>query len=293
VQTRAAGRPEWITWMLLSAGVAAASASAILIRYALAAPPLAISFWRCAGAAALLAPFARRDIVSALPPKLPAIAGVFLAVHFATWITSLELTSVASSVLLVSTTPIFVALVAWGLFKEPLRALGWAGIGLSFAGTALITGVGDHGSSTLGNALALAGGATAGAYVIAGGRARKRLGIAVYAALTYALAAAVLLVVCVIAGVRLWGWSASTWWAIVAIVVGPQLVGHTAINLVLADLDATTVAVSIMAEPVIAIALAFVLLGETPSLLVYPGGAAILAGIYVTSSARPRSQQAP
>ena len=82
----------------------------------------------------------------------------------------------------------------------------------------------------------------------------------------------------------MWGYPAATWWAIAGLIVGPQLLGHTVINLVLSDIDATTVSVVIMAEPIVTIALAFLLLNEVPSLLVLPGGAAILAGIYLVST---------
>ncbi|MGH2731104.1 MAG: DMT family transporter [Actinomycetota bacterium] len=270
-------------WLTL--GVVAASLSAILIRYADDAEPLAISFWRCAAGAALLAPFAapklraveRRSLV------LPAVAGAWLAVHFGTWITSLELTTVASSVLLVSTTPIFVALAAWALFNERLPSLGWFGIALALAGTAMIGGGDLEDSSLSGDLLALAGGAAAGGYVLSGQIARRHLGILEYAVVTYSLAAVMLGLACLIGDVPLWGYGGKTWWAIAGIVAGPQLLGHTLINFVLRDIDATTVSVAIMAEPVIATALAYWLFEETPTWWAYPGGAAILAGIYAVA----------
>jgi drug/metabolite transporter (DMT)-like permease len=269
-------------------GVVTASFSAILVRYASGADPLAISFWRCAGGAALLLPFARsaRRPRASSELRLPLIAGAFLAVHFATWITSLELTTVASSVLLVSTTPLFVAATAWLLFRERLSRAGWLGIALAVVGVGFVSGGDLGGSSLVGDALALAGGATAGGYVLAGALARRRLGIIAYSVVTYAAAAGLLLLACLAARTPLWGWSAATWWALAGIAVGPQLLGHTVINFVLRDIDATTVSVTIMAEPVIATALAYLLLGEVPSVLVYPGGAAILLGIYLTTSAR-------
>jgi drug/metabolite transporter (DMT)-like permease len=218
--------------------------------------------------------------------KLPAIAGCFLAVHFASWITSLGLTTVAASVLLVSASPIFVALAARFLFGERLATKGWVGLGLALTGTAIVGGTGLGGSSLSGNALALLGGATAGGYAMAGGLARQRLGILEYAVVTYAVAAALLLVACLVSGAALFDYGAQTWWAIAGLIVGPQLLGHTVINLVLSDLDATTVTVAIMGEPIIAITLAFIFFSEVPSWTVYPGGAAILVGIYLVSTAR-------
>jgi drug/metabolite transporter (DMT)-like permease len=275
-------------WFQLAVGIMAASCSAILIRYAGDAEALAISFWRCAGGALLLAPYARRRVRDMRPfdYRLPLVAGAFLAVHFATWITSLELTTVAASVLLVSTTPVFSAVAGRFLFDERLPGGAWAGIALALAGTALLSGGDVVAGSAAGDALALAGGAAAAGYVMAGQRARRDLGVIEYAAVTYAVSAALLLAACVAGRVPLYGYDGRTWAAVVAIVAGPQLLGHTLINSVLKNIDATTVAVAVMVEPVVTILLAFVLLGEIPSLLVYPAGVAILGGIGLVSQVR-------
>ncbi|MGI8774007.1 MAG: DMT family transporter [Actinomycetota bacterium] len=280
--------PPWATWALLILGTLAASISAILIRYATEAHPLAISFWRCSVGAAVLLPFAGRGLRKLGPSvmKMPAWAGFFLAIHFATWITSIDMTSIAASVLLVSTAPIFIAIAARYLLAERLPTIAWVGIGGAMLGAVLISGTDFGGSSHAGNILALIGGATAGWYFLAGQVARRDVGILQYAVIAYGVAAALLLAVCVVIGVELAGYPASTWWAIAGLIVGPQLLGHTIINLVLSDIDATTVSVTIMAEPIIAIALAYLLFSEAPSWLVYPGGAAILAGIYVVSTER-------
>lgn len=274
---------------LLALGVAAASFSPILIRYANGADALAISFWRCAAGALILLPFAWRRLgeMPRAELSLPVIAGLFLAVHFATWIASLEFTSVAASVVLVSTTPIFVALTMSFLFKDRLRPAVWGGILLGLAGTALVGGADFGGSSLKGDALALAGGVAAAGYVLAGERSRRTLGILEYAVVTYAVSAVVLAVACWAAGAPLTGYPASTWWAIAGLVAGPQLLGHTVINFVLADIDAATVSTAMLAEPVVATALAYVFFAEVPAALVYPGGVAILLGIYqVTRASR-------
>ncbi len=281
-------RAAWLPWVLLGVGVVAASVSAILVRYADGADPLALSFWRCTAGAAALLPFAARRIraggVDAL--RAPVVAGIFLALHFGTWMTSVNLTTVAASVLLVSTTPVFVALAALLIYKERLPAIAWFGIVLATAGAALVGGGSLSGSSLDGNLLAVAGAATAGGYVLAGQVARRTQGILEYAVVTYAVAGLLVGIVCVAAGVELTGYPGATWLALAGLVVGPQLLGHTVINLTLSDIDATTVSVFIMAEPVIATALAFVLFDEVPSWLLYPGGLAILAGIFIVSTAR-------
>ena len=286
---------SWQAPTFLVVGVVAASFSPILIRYADGAEPLAISFWRCAAGAALLLPWAGRGLgsLSSRHKKLCAISGAFLAVHFATWITSLELTSVASSVLLVSTTPVFIALVAPWIVGERLTKLGWLGIALAFGGTIAIAGLDFGGASLPGNALALAGGATVAGYMLAGRVARRDLPILSYAVATYGVAALLLAVVCVAGGVPLWGYPGGTWLAIAGIVAGPQLLGHTVLNLVLSKIDATTVSVSLMAEPIIATALATWLFSEIPTLVFYPGGLAILAGIYIVSTNQRAAELPP
>lgn len=224
---------------------------------------------------------------------LPLIAGTFLAVHFASWITSLGLTTVANAVLLVSTTPVFTALAARYLFKERHRSAVWTGIALTLGGSALIAGAGGgRGEASLaGDMLALLGAVAVGGYTLAGEVSRRRLGIVPYSVLTYGSAALLLLAACLFVGAELGGYPIETWLAIAGIVAGPQLLGHTLLNFVLRDFDATTVTVAVMAEPPIAIALAFVLFAETPSLLVYPGGVAIAAGILLVSLKRRRAPQ--
>ena len=284
-------RAPWVMWTILTVGVVAVSVSAILIRYASVdgegdASPLAISFWRCALGALALFPFARwkRRGTSPTTIRFSLIAGAFLAIHFASFITSVGLTTIASSVLLVSTTPVFTALVGWLVFHDRLELVGWIGIALTLVGVGLIGGGDFGGGSGLGNLLALIGGATAGGYLLAGAAARRTLGIAEYAVITYTAAGVLLLAVCLLGDIPLWGYGAQTWWAIAGSVIGPQLLGHTLINATLSDIDTTTVAVTIMAEPIIATVLAFFIFSESPSLLIYPGGALILIGIYFVTT---------
>jgi drug/metabolite transporter (DMT)-like permease len=287
--------PSWAPWALLWAGMAAASFAAPLIRYTTDDSALAVSFWRCFAGAVILAPFAvgklrkrsRRELVPS------GIAGVFLALHFASWIASVNMTSVAASVLLVSLAPIFVAAIAPRVLNERLRPIGWFGIGLSLLGTVIISGGNFAGTSMSGNVLAIIGGATAGYYVLAGQISRRHLGILEYAVVAYSVAGLILFVACMIVGVDLWGYAPKMWWAIAGLVVGPQLLGHTVINLVLSDIDATSVAVTIMAEPIIAIALAVVLFDEVPTWLLYPGGAFILTGVYLVTVARKAIEPYP
>jgi drug/metabolite transporter (DMT)-like permease len=285
---------SWVPWAILGVGVLAASVSAILIRYADAdeASGIAISFWRSAAGSLLLLPFAIPGLkrMESRDYLLPIVAGVCLAAHFATWITSVNLTSVASSVLLVCTTPIFVAIAARWIFAERLGALGWSGIALALLGSALIAGFDFGGTRMEGNVLALIGAITVSGYSLAGRVSRQKLGILEYACVTYGAAAVTLLIIALPVHVQLGGYSSQTWWAIVALIIGPQLLGHTFINFALRAIDATRVSIVVMAEPVVATILAYFLFQETPSWLAYPGGLAILVGIYLVTTVQ---QQPP
>jgi drug/metabolite transporter (DMT)-like permease len=290
-------RATWIPWALLALGLLVAGSSAILVRYADGAEPLAMSFWRCTAGSLLLLPFSLKDLrnVRRREVIICAISGVFLAFHFATWLASIGMTTIAAAVLLVSLSPVFVALTAWLFFKDRLPAAGWIGIVLALVGSALVlAGSGGSGGEVdvLGNVLALIGGATAGWYLMAGAEARRRLGILGYSVITYGIAAVLLLIPIAIQGTPLVGFPRDTWLAIAGMIVGPQLLGHTVINYILNDIDTTTVSVALLSESVIATFLAFLLFDEVPSLFVYLGGVVILAGIFLVSRVR-RPEEVP
>jgi drug/metabolite transporter (DMT)-like permease len=283
-------------WMAV--GIAAISFSPILVRVA-ALPALALAFWRCAAGAALLAPFARRAQLGRVEAARLLAAGVFLAVHFGLWNASLALTSVAASTTLVSCSPLFVGL-GGRLLGEPPSRRAWLGIALAVAGAAVIA-LGDAGridvgsplstgappwgspgpSALLGDALAFAGSAAMAGYLLLGRAARRRLPVATYAASVYGVAAAVLLPACLLTGSVLLGYRAGSWLAVAAVVAGPQLLGHTVFNGLLARVSATVVAVAILAEPVGATALAWLLLHELPAAGFFLGAPLVLAGVWL------------
>lgn len=272
--------------MLLAIAVAAVSTAAPLIRYA-AAPALAVAFWRTV----LALPVTGSAMVvqwrwprGAPPPtldrdttRLSLLAGVFLAGHFATWVPSLSFTSVASSVALVTTQPVWAALLA-RLRGQEVPAAVWQGIGLALAGVLLLTGVDFSVSARalFGDLLALVGGVLAALYVTVGSEARQRLGTASYATVCYATAGGLLLVVCLAAGQALAGYDGKTWLALVGLAVGPQLLGHTVVNQVLKRLSPTVVSVAILFEIVGAALLAWIFFDEVPPWAAVP--AALLIG---------------
>jgi drug/metabolite transporter (DMT)-like permease len=264
--------------------VLAVSASAIFIRLA-EAPAVAIAFWRCAlGVAVLLPPaLVRKDDFPRGRAMYAGIAsGVALGAHFGFWISSLDYTSVAASVVLVSTQPVFVAVLAYLLFGERTTPLSFLGILVALAGTAVIAFDKTIGSAAFfGNVLALIGAVTVAVYVLIGRSSRTGgVGVLPYSIVVYSAAAATLLPVALILDVRLWGYSGETWFWLAAITAGPQLLGHTVFNWALRYVEASVISGTILAEPVVAAFLAWLVLSERPGLLTVVGGAVVLAGLY-------------
>jgi drug/metabolite transporter (DMT)-like permease len=266
-------------------GVLAVSAAAIFIRLA-DAPALAVAFWRCALGAAILLPPAivRRDRFPLGRALYVGIAsGVALGAHFGFWISSLDYTSVAASVVLVSTQPVFVAILAYLLFGERTSPLSFAGILLALAGTAVIAGDGSVGSAAIfGNALALVGAITVAVYVLIGRSSRTGgVGVLPYSIVVYSAAALTLLGAALLSGARLWGYPGETWLWLLAITLGPQLMGHTVFNWALRYVEASIVSGTILAEPVVSALLAWLILSERPGLPTIVGAVVALAGLFL------------
>jgi drug/metabolite transporter (DMT)-like permease len=279
------------TGFWLAVGVAAISTSPILVRVA-AMPALALAFWRCLAGAVVLAPFAARGrdrwrLHRGDLARLAA-AGVFLAAHFALWNASLALTSVAAATTLVSCTPLFVGLGS-GFLGEPPDRRTWTGIVAATAG-AVIIGLGDAAGSgpgpnpILGDLLAFVGAAAMAVYLLLGRVVRRRLTLSAYAASVYGTASAVLLPACLLTGASLGGYRAGSWLALAGVVVGPQLLGHTVFNGLLASVRASVVAVALLLEPVAATLLAWLLLDELPAPLFWVGAPLVLAGVWLATT---------
>ncbi len=279
------GTDERLALPAVAVGVLAVSASAIFIRLA-EAPAIGISFWRCALAVAVLLPVAiyRKETLPRGRALYVAVAsGVALGAHFGLWISSLDYTSVAASVVLVCTQPVFVAVMAFALFGERTSPVSFTGILVAVAGTVVIAGAGaSFGPEALfGNMLALGGAVAVAVYVLIGRSMRQSgIGVLPYAIVVYTAAAATLLPVALFAGIPLSGYGAGTWGWIAALTVGPQLMGHTVFNWALKYVEASIISGTILAEPVVAALLAWIVLAEKPGLATVAGGAIVLAGLY-------------
>jgi drug/metabolite transporter (DMT)-like permease len=259
------------------------------------APVLAIAFWRnAAGAAAMLPVLLTRERATLTglrwrDLRSSGVAGLFLAAHFAAWLLSLSMTTVAASIALVTTTPIWTALAA-RISGVRLPAQVWVGLVLAVVGAALIAGV-DFAVSleaVAGDGLALLGAIAAGGYVLAGARARQRLATSAYAVACYSTCALVLAVAALVVDVPLSGFSARDWWLIAAITFVAQLLGHTLLNLVLSTVGPTVVSLAVLLEVPGSLIVALVLLDQAPPLLALPGMAAVVVGVaLVVRASRP------
>jgi len=286
--------PTRVDLATMAVGIVAVSTSGPLMA-ATAAPALAIAFWRNAMSSAVLVPWTllrrRQELfsLSGRDRRLALVAGLFLAAHFATWVPSLTFTSVASATALVSTQPVWAALLARRAGARIAR-LAWVGIAVAVCGAIVLTGADLHASarSLTGDLLALAGGASAAAYMVAGSAVRQHVSTVTYTTVCYTTTALLLLVTCLVAGSDLSGYPASAWARLVAVTVGAQFLGHTLFNRVLRTVSPTMVSLAILFEVPGAALVAAVFLGQTPPLSALPGLAMLLAGIAVVVAARDR-----
>jgi drug/metabolite transporter (DMT)-like permease len=298
---RSSSSPPISPLLGIAFGIVVVSTASIAIRYAQDyAPSIVIAAWRLSVASLVLLPFLigrEREGLRRLAGREIALAlgsGVFLALHFATWITSLEHTTVANSVVLVSTMPLFVALLAPVTLKEPLTRAVTLGLALALVGGVVIAlsdtaeglGVGA-GSALLGDLLAVAGALAGAGYLLIGRRLRRDLSLVAYIGLSYSTAAIVLIVWMVLAGEPAFGYPFKAVGLMVFLGLGPQLLGHTSFNWALRYLPASVVGVTLLGEPVGSSILAYFLLDERPTPLKLSAMALILAGIYIASQPAP------
>jgi drug/metabolite transporter (DMT)-like permease len=300
VPDRPPAPPDPLSVVAVTVAVCAAASAAPLIAFA-AAPGLALAFWRTAigaGAIGTVALAGRRAELRSLAPsgargvegRYCALAGLALAAHFAAWVPSVRLTTVATSTALVATQPVWQGLIAAGLGRRPPPAT-WLGIGLAVAGAVLATGadLGVSGRAVAGDLLAAAGAVAGAVYTALGERARTVVSTTSYTTVCYGVCALVLLAACLAGGVRTTGFDTATWLAILALAAGPQLLGHSMFNYALRRISATTVSVLLLLEVPGAALIAWAWLGQTPRPAALPGLVLLVAGVAVVVLGGPRT----
>lgn len=281
----------------LAVGVTAASTASTFIRLAQGSmTSLAVAAWRLTIATLILAPFALatcRKEWRALTRRewgLIGASGLLLAAHFYTWITSLALTSVAASVVLVATAPLFVGAISHFFLKERMSRQTVIGMAVALAGS-LIIGLADAGEGAhqiAGDLLALFGALAVAGYMLIGRKLRAQqttpLSLLAYVFPVYGTAALVLMGTALFSGVALGGYPAQAWLWLTLMAVFPQIVGHSMLNWALGHVSATFVALAVLAEPIGSTLLAWLILREPPTLSTFIGGLLILIGIMAATA---------
>jgi len=300
-------RTRFLLPIALILATLAVSTSSIFIRFAQmdGAPSLVIAALRLTFASLLIAPVAltrHLDEIKRFTKTeilLGVFSGMFLAAHFATWITSLEYTSVASSVVFVGTGPLWVALLAPMLLKEHISRTAVIGLTLAVIG-GMVIALADactwdqglicpalddilHGRAMWGNFLALTGAWAVTGYLIIGRKLRAETSLVPYIFLVYGIAAIFLIIFMFVSGNSPFGYEAKTYGWIFLLAAIPQVIGHTTYNWTLKYLTATLVSVTVLGEPIGSATLAFFILKETPSPMTIAGGVLILFGIVLSS----------
>ena len=278
-------------YLALGIGIAAVSTGAIFARLA-DAHPVVIAAYRVGLATLIIAPvawFKARDEIMNLSGKdftLAGLSGLFLALHFIAWISSLGYTSIANSVVLVNTNPLWVGLFTFFMTGERLKASSVAGIIIGVVGGAII-GADDFaagGEALFGDFLALSGGICAAFYLLLGRNLRRRLSLIAYITVCYGSAAVFLWLAVLLCGLQVTGYDTGTMASFFGLALISQLTGHTCFNWALKWFSPGLIAVALLGEPVGSSILAYIIFGEQFTLLKLAGGVLILAAIYISAA---------
>jgi len=283
----------------IALGLLAVSAASVIVKLIQNehVPSLVISAYRLTLASLALAPLAltrhrhelkkltRRDLL------LITIAGIFLALHFATWIESIRFTTIASSTIFVSTSPIFVGILSWILLREKLSRMLIIGLAITVIGGALIGFADSQGMPSTasapdplkGNVLAIAGAIAVAVYLLIGRSIRSKLSLIPYIFVCYSAAAITLLVAVLVTGQNFFGYTTTAYVGIIFLAIFPQLIGHSSFNWALRYLSATYVSITVLGEPIGSTILAFFIFKQQPPELTLVGGGLILIGILIAS----------
>ncbi len=303
VEEPAARRPEPQTAAVFAAmffAVFALASSSIFIAKLALVPALVIAFYRMAITTALLMPAAlalkRRELLAFTRRDLGllVLGGACLAIHFGAWITSLKYIPIATSVVLVNSHPLFVAIASAVFLGERPGARALAGTSLGLAGMLVIswnalvnTQQSESSHALTGDTLAVVGALAVVGYFIVGRKARARMSLLGYATPLYGVCSLFLLLMAFVTRSRLAPYGGVEWLYFILLAVVPTILGHTVFNWALRHVRPSAISVAFLGEPVVAALLAFIVFDQRPPLATFIGGALILAGIYLTTSVRP------
>ncbi|MEB3210382.1 MAG: DMT family transporter [Leptolyngbyaceae bacterium] len=298
---------RWYIGVVLTVGVLCISTSAILVRLALdtgaeagVGLSLVLAASRLCFASLVLIPTWKKVYTTSHQREAliySAIAGILLAIHFASWITSLAFTSIAASTTLVTTNPIWVALISWLWLRERPSPRTLLGIAITITGSIIVSLVGSASSSIgenplLGNGLALVGSWSFSLYFLLGRAAQRRnLSLHHHAAIAYTIAAVVLLPIPLLTGHAYGDYPAEVYGYAALMALIPQLIGHTTLNWAVNHIPPTLVTLTILLEPIGASLLGYLAFQEVPTVNVWIGAIIIIAGVAIAVLGKSRAPQ--
>lgn len=285
-----------VRYGLLLLGIAGLSMAGVFYKAA-TAPPVAMVAWRMLIGTAILAPItvafsrsaATREPFSKADVLLSVAAGALFCVDLILWAISLRYTSVASAALFVSTQPIFVAAIAAAYFGERPTLGSFAGVALGIVGIVIVGAVDLRlsGSALIGDGLAVAAALAETAYLLIGRRVRQRVDAPRYALVVYATCAAGCWALLFALGIPA-GLSGHDMLLALGVALCATVIGHTLVSLSLGYMPAAVVAVSFLAQPMLAALFALAILHQSIPLTTAVGGLIALAGIGIVAYANER-----
>ncbi len=275
-------------YLPLLIAIIAVSFSSILIKFSNSSP-MVIAAYRLGIASIILMPptiyyelknfrkYSKKDLLKIF------LISCSLSLHFASWITSLNYTSIANSVIIVNTSPIFVAIFSYYFLKEKIKDTTLIGIIIAFIGATIIA-IGDYGigkNNFLGDIYALIGAIALSIYIIGGRKMRQKLSLYLYVTPVYILSTIILIIFCLLFKIPLYPYPMKEYIVFILLAIIPTIFGHTIYNWILKNVKATIIATSLLGEPIGSTILAMIIFNEIPGILTFIGGPIALIGIYI------------
>ena len=288
---------KFFPYIALAIGVSALSLSAMFVRWAEAPGPI-VGFYRLLISSVLLTPLfiQQQKKLEPIDKKylvFPLLGGIFTAFDFAFWNSSLKFTTAANATLLGNTSPLWVALFAFFIFREKLRGVFWFGLAIALAGAALVMGSDflHHPTLGLGDLMASTAAIFYASYQLITQRGRKHIDPLRYMWLVGLSATLGMFIMNIVLGNSFTGYSAQTWVIFFVTAIISQMVGYLAITYALGHLPAAVVSPTLIGQPILTTILAIPLLGEIPNAIQWVGGAIALAGIYIVNQSHLQTQE--
>lgn len=281
--------PPFNPYFAVVIGVFAVSTSAVLVKLAGDAPASIIANYRLLFAVLIMSPIILiyyRSELKQIQKKdwiLAIFAGIFLAFHFILWFESLNYTSVASSVVLVTLQPIFAFLGTYFFFKERFTPGAVISMVIALLGSVIISWSDFQisGLALFGDILALLGAIMVTSYFLIGQNIRRRLSLMTYTFLVYGVSSITLIIYNVSLGYSFVGYPTSYWWIFLTLAIVPTFLGHTMFNWALKWLSTSTISMAIVFEPIGASFLAYLVLGEEITWSQFLGGSIVMFGLFL------------